>query len=441
MVKPPNGSTAMVLAALKGHNETLQLLLVRNETDINLQNNYGHTALTFAARNGHTDTVRMLLEAGIDINLKHINGKTAIDLASEKGHETIVRILREYGQVRDTNEDKSTPSSGQSSDIIQEKPELPLNSISIEPISTEILQHVGDIDIVSTQQSYPVNDMTATPPTIISQDVRQEVEVSSDTTPVIASTVETESSSTTIPEDVQDKAVAISGTKQNTPTEDLVSCQSYPAEDETKTTSPEESLVETGGSSATLPEDVQDNAEVTSGTMQNTPIENLVSYQSCHVEVEAKTTSAEESKKTLEESIPTSNAVLEKHTSKISSQVHSVDETKMDHESIPEEPNVSSNEITIESPRALLYQPVIMEVVTASPSVQVSDTIREEPGPSHHGTSASPTGHLHNRPYLSPSKEASSLPVVSGVSSSEQSIRKKMLGLLSKFGNQLEFWK
>ena len=91
------GMTALMLAAKKGHTDTVQALLDR-EADINAQATYyGWTALAYAANQGHEQIVRLLLARGADPNLKAERGKTALVLAADRGHTTTVIALLNKG--------------------------------------------------------------------------------------------------------------------------------------------------------------------------------------------------------------------------------------------------------------------------------------------------------------------------------------------------------
>ena len=55
---------------------------------------FGDTALILAANRGHEGCVRLLVEAGADRWIRSNVGKTALDYAASKGHESIITILR-----------------------------------------------------------------------------------------------------------------------------------------------------------------------------------------------------------------------------------------------------------------------------------------------------------------------------------------------------------
>ena len=65
--------------------------------DVNKRDGFGRTALSLAAEKGHEATVRLLLEKGADVNAKDKRGRTALYQAADREHETIVRLLLEKG--------------------------------------------------------------------------------------------------------------------------------------------------------------------------------------------------------------------------------------------------------------------------------------------------------------------------------------------------------
>ena len=63
------GSTALMLAANRGHVDALSLLLDDPLIRINTQNNHGYNAIMFASEQGHSESVELLLDdVGININ-------------------------------------------------------------------------------------------------------------------------------------------------------------------------------------------------------------------------------------------------------------------------------------------------------------------------------------------------------------------------------------
>lgn len=95
-VKDEDGNTALIIAAIFGHNTIAQILLA-NGADVNAKDNDGKTALMWAAFNGQTAIVRLLLSTGADVNIKDNFGKTALMKADSSGNTDIVKLLKNAG--------------------------------------------------------------------------------------------------------------------------------------------------------------------------------------------------------------------------------------------------------------------------------------------------------------------------------------------------------
>jgi Ankyrin repeats (3 copies)/AAA domain (dynein-related subfamily)/Ankyrin repeat len=93
-----DGHTALIGAAFKGREKTVKLLLADDrveEKDVNHQDNHGNTALIGAALNGLENTLKTLLEDNrTDVNIMDNNEKTALTYAIEKkfSQQTIDKI-------------------------------------------------------------------------------------------------------------------------------------------------------------------------------------------------------------------------------------------------------------------------------------------------------------------------------------------------------------
>jgi len=85
----PHGDSALMLAAMLGHQEMVALMLERKPE----LNHAGWNALHYAAFSGHAGTVALLVAAGSDVNLRAPNTQTALMLAAKNGHFEVVRIL------------------------------------------------------------------------------------------------------------------------------------------------------------------------------------------------------------------------------------------------------------------------------------------------------------------------------------------------------------
>ena len=96
------GCTALIWAAVKGHDGVVRILLERG--DINpdqADTEYGRMPLSWAAANGHEGVVRILLERE-DVNPNQVDteyGQTPLSWAAENGHEGVVRILLKWEDI------------------------------------------------------------------------------------------------------------------------------------------------------------------------------------------------------------------------------------------------------------------------------------------------------------------------------------------------------
>ncbi len=83
--KNNNGDTALIIAACKGHLETVQWLLTEGGATITEKNKDGDTALLLATSHGHLDVVRWLLINQTDIKIKEQN---------KVGHSALLYIVQ-----------------------------------------------------------------------------------------------------------------------------------------------------------------------------------------------------------------------------------------------------------------------------------------------------------------------------------------------------------
>ena len=95
------GWTPLLLAAEYGHEAVVRLLVERDDVDINAKDtDDGWTPLILAAKNGHEAVVRLLVERDdVDINAKDNDGKTPLIWAARNGHEAVARLLVERDGV------------------------------------------------------------------------------------------------------------------------------------------------------------------------------------------------------------------------------------------------------------------------------------------------------------------------------------------------------
>ena len=91
-VQDEEGVTALMIASENGHTQVVDLLLKAN-VDVNVQDEEGVTALMIASENGHTQVVEVLLKENADVNIQNKEGVTALMLASVNGHLEVVKCL------------------------------------------------------------------------------------------------------------------------------------------------------------------------------------------------------------------------------------------------------------------------------------------------------------------------------------------------------------
>ena len=100
--------TPLSWAAENGHEGVVQLLLARDDVEINTRSNNGQTPLSFAAGNGHKDVVKFLLARDkVDVNIKSMSGYTSLSFAAEKGHKDVVQLLLERRDMDINTKDSS----------------------------------------------------------------------------------------------------------------------------------------------------------------------------------------------------------------------------------------------------------------------------------------------------------------------------------------------
>jgi uncharacterized protein len=98
--KDSNGLTSLILAAERGHLETVRQLLAHG-ANIEAQGGRGsgQTALIAAAENGRVDVVQLLLQHGADVTKRDWANRTALDQAEQRRHPNVAEILRSAGAV------------------------------------------------------------------------------------------------------------------------------------------------------------------------------------------------------------------------------------------------------------------------------------------------------------------------------------------------------
>lgn len=100
---PRTGATALHVAAAKGYNKVLGLLLA-TRADVDKQDNDGWTPLHAAARWGQKEAAQMLVASLADMDIKNYAGQTPLDVADP----SIIKFLEE---LQKNNKRKRRPTS------------------------------------------------------------------------------------------------------------------------------------------------------------------------------------------------------------------------------------------------------------------------------------------------------------------------------------------
>lgn len=100
-----NGQTALMLAAEKGCDGIVRLLLAKGAAvDRRNPQHYNHTALMYAALNGHAGSVRALLAGKADLKLTDVKEFTPLLLAAESGDwETLLALFEAGANPREVS--------------------------------------------------------------------------------------------------------------------------------------------------------------------------------------------------------------------------------------------------------------------------------------------------------------------------------------------------
>jgi predicted small secreted protein len=91
-----DGVTALMLASIGGHTETVKVLL-ENSANVNLKTKKGATALMMAVRGGYIEIIKNLLEKGAEVSVTDDSGKTALYYAELfkvfDGSRSVIELL------------------------------------------------------------------------------------------------------------------------------------------------------------------------------------------------------------------------------------------------------------------------------------------------------------------------------------------------------------
>ncbi|TIA15698.1 hypothetical protein D6C81_06258, partial [Aureobasidium pullulans] len=86
--------TPLSIAAIRGHEDIVQILLNTGHLSISKADDWGGDPLRDAAGNGHEGVIKVLLATkGVDVNSKDLGGRTPLIHAVRYGHERVVKAL------------------------------------------------------------------------------------------------------------------------------------------------------------------------------------------------------------------------------------------------------------------------------------------------------------------------------------------------------------
>jgi ankyrin repeat protein len=141
-----NGAELLINLGIRGDNEFIRRLISRG---VQIRSEQGAIALRFAALKGHFDTVKLLVENGVNINARENDGyqdipegATATSVAYDRGEIEIYNFLKANGAIdfepRQVAQQPTPPSSSTTNVYVQ--PSAPAQSAPTPAPSTPILR-------------------------------------------------------------------------------------------------------------------------------------------------------------------------------------------------------------------------------------------------------------------------------------------------------------
>ena len=106
------GFNALMTAAYKDYLDIVKYLLKNEKVveDINHQSGKGNTALILAAMKGNADIMQLLIDAGADVNVATNQGKTALSVIKDL-NKKLTNMLKKAGATESTSSKKSKSKS------------------------------------------------------------------------------------------------------------------------------------------------------------------------------------------------------------------------------------------------------------------------------------------------------------------------------------------
>lgn len=102
--------TPVYLAAERGHNEIIKLLIEKYKCNYTLRTKDGSTLIHTASEQGFHKTTLLLIKKGVPLHMPNKLGAISLHLACKKGHVDVVKTLLQNGsKVNSKTKDNYTP--------------------------------------------------------------------------------------------------------------------------------------------------------------------------------------------------------------------------------------------------------------------------------------------------------------------------------------------
>lgn len=98
-LRDKNGSIPLHLAARRGNDDIVKVLLDQPEPDVDAKDGAGKTALHLACREGHRKVCQVLLNFGADIKAVSADKMTPLHSAIQNGHTEVARMILNRGEM------------------------------------------------------------------------------------------------------------------------------------------------------------------------------------------------------------------------------------------------------------------------------------------------------------------------------------------------------
>lgn len=102
--------TPLHLAAERGKNKVIELLIDKFKCNYSLRTKDGSTLMHIASESGHQNTALLLLKKGVPLHMPNKAGAICLHSACRKGHVEVVNLLLQKGaQIDARTKDNYTP--------------------------------------------------------------------------------------------------------------------------------------------------------------------------------------------------------------------------------------------------------------------------------------------------------------------------------------------